>query len=75
MKILVVGSGGREHAVIRALKKNPEADEIICAPGNGGISALAECVNVKATDVEGMVNLARERQVDFCVVTPDDPWL
>ena len=73
MKILVVGSGGREHAVIRALKKNPEADEIICAPGNGGISALAECVNVKATDVEGMVNLARERQVDFCVVTPDDP--
>jgi len=73
MRILVVGSGGREHAVIRKLKESPEVTEMICAPGNGGISADAECINVKATDIEGMVKLALEKQVDFCVVTPDDP--
>lgn len=73
MKVLVVGSGGREHAVIRELKKNPEIDTIVCAPGNGGISALAECVDIKATDLDGMVNYAKGNKVDFCVVTPDDP--
>lgn len=73
MKILVVGSGGREHAVIRKLKENPEITEIICAPGNGGIAADARCVNVKATDLEGMRDLAVSEAVDFCVVTPDDP--
>lgn len=73
MKVLVVGSGGREHAVIRALKKSNEIDTIVCAPGNGGISALAQCADVKATDVEGMVNYAKENGIDFCVVTPDDP--
>ncbi len=73
MKVLVVGSGGREHAVIRKLRENKEIDQILCAPGNGGISALAECVNIKATDVDGMVSFAKENNVDFCVVTPDDP--
>ena len=73
MKILVVGSGGREHAVIRKLKENPEITSIICAPGNGGISADAVCASVKATDIEGMIALAKQEQVDFCVVTPDDP--
>lgn len=73
MKVLVVGSGGREHAVIRKLKENPGISEIICAPGNGGIAADARCVNVGATDLEGMRNLAVSEQVDFCVVTPDDP--
>ena len=73
MKVLVVGSGGREHAVITKLKENKEITEILCAPGNGGISALARCVDVKATDVQGMVELARKEAVDFCVVTPDDP--
>lgn len=73
MKVLVVGSGGREHAVIRALKKSPSVDAIVCAPGNGGISALAECVNIRATDVDGMVAYARDNGIDFCVVTPDDP--
>ncbi|MBR3350045.1 MAG: phosphoribosylamine--glycine ligase, partial [Solobacterium sp.] len=73
MKVLVVGSGGREHAVIRKLKENTEITEIICAPGNGGIAADARCVNVGATDLEGMLKLALEEQVDFCVVTPDDP--
>lgn len=73
MKVLVVGSGGREHAVIKKLKENSSIEKIICAPGNGGISADAECVDIKATDVEGMVNFAKENQIDFCVVTPDDP--
>ena len=73
MKVLVVGSGGREHAVIRKLKESPEISEIICAPGNGGIAADARCVNVAATDLPGMVNLALSEKVDFCVVTPDDP--
>ena len=73
MKLLVVGSGGREHAVIRKLKENPKAEKIYCAPGNGGISADAECVPVKATDIEGMVSFAKGQGVDFVVVTPDDP--
>ena len=73
MKVLVVGSGGREHAVIRKLKENQEIDTIICAPGNGGISADAVCADVKATDIEGMTALAKKENVDFCVVTPDDP--
>lgn len=73
MKVLVVGSGGREHAVIRALSKNKSIDEIVCAPGNGGIASLAKCVNIGATDVDGMVDYATNNGVDFCVVTPDDP--
>lgn len=73
MKMLVVGSGGREHAVIRKLKENPTVEKIWCAPGNGGISNDAECVDIKATDVSGMVQFAKENHVDFCVVTPDDP--
>lgn len=73
MKVLVIGSGGREHAVIRKLKENKEIDEIICAPGNGGISADARCINVRATDLDGMLEAALKEKVDFCVVTPDDP--
>lgn len=73
MKILVVGSGGREHAVIKKLKESKNAVEIICAPGNGGISQLAKCVNVSATDINGMTELAKLEKVDFVVVTPDDP--
>lgn len=73
MKVLVVGSGGREHAVIRKLAENPEIDRIFCAPGNGGISVQAQLVEIKATDVEGMVAFAKEEGIDFVVVTPDDP--
>ena len=73
MRVLVVGGGGREHAVIRKLKEGNPDLEIICAPGNGGISADAEIVPVRATDIEGMVNLAKERNVDYVIVTPDDP--
>lgn len=73
MKVLVVGSGGREHAVIRKLAENPEIDRIFCAPGNGGISVQARLVEIKATDVEGMVAFAKKEGIDFVVVTPDDP--
>lgn len=73
MNILVVGGGGREHAIIAALAKSPKVDKIYAAPGNGGISALAECFPVKATDIDGMVALAEKLQPDYVFVAPDDP--
>ena len=73
MNILVVGGGGREHAIITALKKSPKTEKVYCAPGNGGISCMAECFPVKATDVEGMVELAKKLQPDYVFVAPDDP--
>ena len=73
MKVLVVGGGGREHAIIKKLAESADVTSILCAPGNGGIAADAECVPVKATDVEAMVALAKERAVDYVVVAPDDP--
>jgi phosphoribosylamine--glycine ligase len=73
MTVLVVGGGGREHAICHCLKKSPRVDKLICAPGNGGISELAECMPVKATDIDGMLTLARENKVDFVMVAPDDP--
>ena len=73
MKILVVGGGGREHAIIRKLRENPEVTEIVALPGNAGIAMDAECVNIKATDIDGIVEYARTHPVDFAVVAPDDP--
>lgn len=73
MKVLVVGGGGREHAIIRKLKENDTIEALFCAPGNGGISYDAECVDIKATDVDGMVSFAKKTGIDFAVVTPDDP--
>ena len=73
MRILVIGSGGREHAVIRALRKSPKVSDIFALPGNGGIAADAVCVPGAAVDIEGAVDFAREAAVDFAVVTPDDP--
>ncbi len=73
MKVLVIGSGGREHAIIRKLNESPEVTEVICAPGNGGIAADAVCFSVKATDISGMCELAAREAVDFVCVTPDDP--
>jgi phosphoribosylamine--glycine ligase len=73
MNIMVIGGGGREHAVIKTLKKNPEIKTIYALPGNGGIAADAVCVPVGAKDVDGMVRFAQENRVDFAVVTPDDP--
>ncbi len=74
MKILVVGGGGREHAIIRALKKSPLCTEIWCAPGNGGISYDAHCKAIPATDVDAMVAFAKEEAFDYVVVAQDDPW-
>ena len=73
MKVLVVGGGGREHAILWALSKSPKVSQLYCAPGNGGIAALAECVPIKATDVAAMVSWAKENAMDFVVVAPDDP--
>ena len=73
MKVLVVGGGGREHALIRKIKESPKVTEIACCPGNGGISYDATCYPVSATDIDGVVDLAKEIKADLVVVAPDDP--
>ncbi|NLD83536.1 MAG: phosphoribosylamine--glycine ligase [Clostridiales bacterium] len=73
MKILVVGSGGREHAIIKKLKENPAVETLYALPGNGGIARDAVCVNIGATDIPAMVKFAVENAVDYAVVAPDDP--
>lgn len=73
MKILVVGGGGREHAIIKKMKENPQVTEIFACPGNGGIAKDAVCVDIGATDLEKIAAFAQNEQIDFCVVAPDDP--
>ncbi len=73
MNLLVVGGGGREHAIIRALKKNPQVQTIYALPGNGGIAKDAICYPISATDIDGIVAFAREHAIDYAVVAPDDP--
>lgn len=73
MRVLVVGSGGREHALIKKIKESGKVDYIACCPGNGGISYDAECFDVGATDIDGVVELAKKINADFVVVAPDDP--
>lgn len=73
MKILMLGSGGREHALIRKLKESPRVKEVICAPGNGGISCDAQCFPVSVMDKQGVIDLARCEEVDLVFVAPDDP--
>ena len=73
MNIMVIGGGGREHALIKKLRENPTVDTVWCLPGNGGIAQDAECVPVKATDIDGICAFAAEHPVDFAVVAPDDP--
>ena len=73
MKLMVVGGGGREHAIIKALKKNPSVTEIYALPGNGGIARDAVCVPIGAKDLDGIVRFAQEQHIDFAVVAPDDP--
>lgn len=73
MNILVVGSGGREHAVIKALKKSKKTNKLYCAPGNGGIGDEAICVPVNVMDIPGMVEFAKKTDIDLVCVTPDDP--
>lgn len=73
MKIMVVGGGGREHAIIKKLKENSKIEEIFALPGNGGIAADATCVPIGAKDIDGIVQFAKEKKIDFAVVAPDDP--
>ncbi len=73
MNILVVGGGGREHAIIRKLKENPEVSAVYALPGNGGIARDAECFDIAATDIDGIVSFAKAHPVDYAVVAPDDP--
>ena len=73
MKILVVGGGGREHAIIKKLKENPKVTEIFACPGNGGIAKDATCVDIGAKDIPAITDFAVENKIDFCVVAPDDP--
>ena len=73
MKILVIGGGGREHAIIKSIKKNPQVEAIYCLPGNGGIAMDAFCVDIKATDLEGIKEFVKGHPVDYAVVAPDDP--
>lgn len=73
MKVLVVGGGGREHTIVWALAKSPKVTRLYAAPGNAGIAKLAECVPIKATDIDGMVEFAKREQIDFVMVAPDDP--
>ena len=73
MKIMVVGGGGREHAIIKKIKENPAVSQIFALPGNGGIAADAVCVDIGAKDIEGITKFAVENNMDFAVVAPDDP--
>lgn len=73
MKLMVVGGGGREHAIIKKLKENPTVTEIFALPGNGGIAADAACVAIGATDIDKIVEFAVNEKIDYAVVAPDDP--
>lgn len=73
MNIMVIGGGGREHAIIKKLKESPLSDKIYALPGNGGIAKDAECVNIGAKDIEKIVEFAKNNNIDFAVVAPDDP--
>lgn len=73
MKILMIGSGGREHALIKKLLESSKVEKIYCAPGNGGIACDAENVNISAMDIEGVVNFSKENKIDLVFVAPDDP--
>lgn len=73
MKVLVIGGGGREHAIVRKLKESREITALYCAPGNGGIAADAVCVPIKATEIDALADYAVEERMDYVVVAPDDP--
>ena len=73
MKVLVIGSGGREHAIVTSVARSPRVDKIYCAPGNAGIAALAECVPIGAMEFDKLVAFAKEKSIDFTIVGMDDP--
>ncbi|MFA6281229.1 MAG: phosphoribosylamine--glycine ligase N-terminal domain-containing protein, partial [Candidatus Omnitrophota bacterium] len=73
MKVLVIGSGGREHALVWKIAQSKLVDKIFCAPGNGGISELAECIEVKGNDTERLLSFARKEKIDITIVGPEAP--
>lgn len=73
MKVLVVGSGGREHAICQSIAKSPRVEKIYCAPGNAGIGQIAECVSIGAMEFDKLADFAKEKEIDFTVVGMDDP--
>ena len=73
MKIMVIGGGGREHAIVKKLKENPNVTALYCLPGNGGIAKDAVCVPIAATNLDSIVRFAKEHSIDYAVVAPDDP--
>ncbi len=73
MKILIIGSGGREHVLAWKIKQSPLVKEVYCAPGNGGIAGIAECVDIKADDIEGLLEFASEKRIDLTIVGPEAP--
>ena len=73
MKVLIVGSGGREHAIAWSVSQSSRVDKIYCAPGNGGISQYAECVNIAAMEFERLADFAEEKEIDLTVIGMDDP--
>jgi len=73
MKVLIVGGGGREHAIAWKISQSPKVSRLFCAPGNGGIASLAQCVPIKAMDIEGITSFAKSEGIDLAVVAPDDP--
>ena len=75
MKVMIVGGGGREHAILEKLRENPRIEKIYALPGNGGMAAHAECMPIKATDIDGIVRFAAEKAIDFAVIGPDDPLI
>ena len=75
MKVLVVGSGGREHTIVWKLSQSTRVEQIFCAPGNAGIQSLAECVDIKATDIDGLVAFAKENSIDLTIIGMDDPLM
>jgi phosphoribosylamine--glycine ligase len=75
MNVLIVGGGGREHAILEKLAKSPRVDKLFALPGNGGMQQLAECVPIRATDIDGIVRFAQENAIDFAVIGPDDPLI
>ena len=73
MKILIVGGGGREHAIAQEIVKNPLVEKLYAAPGNGGMASICELVPLKATDVSGIVRFAKENGIGYVIVAQDDP--
>ena len=73
MKVLVVGGGGREHAICEAISRSSKVDKIYCAPGNGGIAELAECVPITPMEFDKLVSFAKEKEIDLTVIGMDDP--